>query len=173
MSPKKLTPKRQAFVTAYLRDGNATQAAIAAGYSAKTAKSTGSRMLTFADVQEAVGARLEKVGITAERVLEELGKIAFVSLSLEDRAKASDDNLELLLSVRVPDKLKALELLGKHLKLFTDKVEHTGKDGEAILFEQAPDVSALSLDDLKQLRELVAKTQRGDAGRGDSSSESH
>ena len=169
MSPKKLTPKRQAFVTAYLRDGNATQAAIAAGYSAKTAKSTGSRMLTFADVQEAVGARLERVGITAERVLEELGKIAFVAMD----AGAAADSDGLLLSVRVPDKLKALELLGKHLKLFTDKVEHTGKDGEAILFEQAPDVSALSLDDLKQLRELVAKTQRGDAGRGDSSSESH
>ena len=51
------------------------------------------------------------------------------------------------------------------------RVELTGAGGKPVQFEQAPDISGLSLDELKQLRDLVTKTQRPQIGRGDSSDE--
>ena len=84
MPLKKPTPneKHQRFVVEYLKDVNATQAAIRAGYSPKTAKQQGARLLTNADVQAAVSAgqakHLERAEITAEHVLEELACVAFL-----------------------------------------------------------------------------------------------
>lgn len=76
-----LTNKQATFVQEYLVDKNATQAAIRAGYSTKSAASQGERLLRNADVRsevEAGQARLaERVGITAERVLLERARIAF------------------------------------------------------------------------------------------------
>ncbi|UVC14719.1 terminase small subunit [Mesorhizobium onobrychidis] len=76
-----LTPKQVRFVEEYLIDLNATQAAIRAGYSAKTAKSQGQRLLTNVDVGAALAEAQQKrslvTGITAERVLTELAKIGF------------------------------------------------------------------------------------------------
>jgi phage terminase small subunit len=76
-----LTPKQQRFVDEYLVDLNATQAAIRAGYSRKTAHSCGPRMLENADVARAVAeaqaARAERVHIKADDVLRELARIAF------------------------------------------------------------------------------------------------
>lgn len=81
MGKKKLTPKQELFVKEYLVDLNATQAAIRAGYSAKTARKIGQENLTKPDIAErvkqALDARKEKVDITAERVLKELAEIAF------------------------------------------------------------------------------------------------
>lgn len=72
---KPLSPKQQRFVSEYLKDQNATQAAIRAGYSPGTAKQQGSRLLTNADVARAVGKRQQKVArkaeITAESLAEE------------------------------------------------------------------------------------------------------
>ena len=69
-----LKGRRQQFVDEYLIDLNATQAAIRAGYSAKTAKSIGQRLLTFVDVQEAIQKARAQVsrntGITTEYVLQ-------------------------------------------------------------------------------------------------------
>jgi phage terminase small subunit len=79
-----LSPKIKRFVAEYLIDLNATQAAIRAGYSPKTAKAQGSRLLTKADVQHAIGAgsgkRLITAEVSAERVLRELQRIAFSDL---------------------------------------------------------------------------------------------
>jgi phage terminase small subunit len=76
-----LTPKRQRFVAEFLVDLNATRAARAAGYSAKTAKQAGSRVLTNVDVSAAVQAgqavHLGRLDITKQRVLEEYARIAF------------------------------------------------------------------------------------------------
>jgi phage terminase small subunit len=125
-----LTAKQATFVREYLVDKNATQAAVRSGYSPKTAESQGSRLLRNAKVAEAVAAgvdkQAERTGITADRVLEELAKIAFVSLTPRDEDDEDEEDANLALLVRVPDKLKALELLGKHLRLFADKVEHEG-----------------------------------------------
>jgi hypothetical protein len=111
-----LTPKQAAFVREYLKDLNATQAAIRAGYSEKTADQQASRLLTNVKVQEAVTKGREKlahkVEVTTERVLGGL------------LAEATADDGPMCKGARV----KAWELLGKHLGLLTDrsKVEVSG-----------------------------------------------
>lgn len=76
-----LTAKQQRFVDEYLIDLNATQAAIRAGYSQKTARQIGNRMLTNVDIQAAIakrmGDRSGRVEITQDMVLKELAKIGF------------------------------------------------------------------------------------------------
>lgn len=120
MGEPAVTPKQQLFVREYLVDLNATQAAIRAGYSAKTARSIGSELLTNPDIAAAVQAaadkRSAKAEITAQAVLQNIQRIA-------TRAEADDD---------WQAALKGNELLGKHLKLFTEKVEHTGANGGPI-----------------------------------------
>lgn len=78
---KDINDRQKKFVDEYLIDLNATQAAIRAGYSAKTARSMGQRLLTKVDVQAKIEKRkkrmVEKVEITQERVLSELAAIAF------------------------------------------------------------------------------------------------
>ena len=77
----KITPKQERFVEQYLIDLNATQAAIRAGYSRKTAKQQASRLLTNVDLAAAIAAGKERLAakaeLTAKRVLEELRRIAF------------------------------------------------------------------------------------------------
>ena len=82
MAGKKLTPKQAAFVAEYLVDLNATQAAIRAGYSERTAGSQGERLLKKVEVQialaEAQQARSKRTEITQDRVLQEYAKLAFL-----------------------------------------------------------------------------------------------
>jgi phage terminase small subunit len=79
-TPRTLTPRQQRFVEEYLIDLNATQAAIRAGYSPKTAYSIGHENLRKPEIEAAIAyavfERSQKTGITAERVLEELWDIA-------------------------------------------------------------------------------------------------
>lgn len=143
----KLTPKQQRFVEEYLIDLNGTQAAIRAGYSPKSADVHCTRMLGNASVRHAVdtamAARSARTGVTQDRVIRELARVAFVDptkvvdfgtgmikpdLTEDDRAVLSGvkikDGLEFTeREVKFADKLKALELLGKHLNLFTDSVQ--------------------------------------------------
>ena len=76
-----LSPQHQRFVQEYLVDLNGAQAAIRAGYSAKTARKQASALVTNPDIWNAIQSEMAKRGerteITAERVLRELGKIAF------------------------------------------------------------------------------------------------
>lgn len=105
-----LKGKQAAFVREYLIDLNATQAAIRAGYSERTANEQGARLLANvsirAEIEKGQQKREKKTGITAERVLKELAAIGF--------------NVE---AERATDRLKALELIGRHLAMFTDKSE--------------------------------------------------
>lgn len=77
-----MTPKQIAFVAEYLVDKNATQAAIRAGYSAKTANEQGARLLANVSVRAAIDAALTKqadtLKITAERILRERARLAFL-----------------------------------------------------------------------------------------------
>lgn len=88
-----MTLKQQLFVQEYLIDLNATQAAIRAGYSAKTAKSIGQRLLTFVDVdkaiQKAFKEREQRTEITQDRILKELSLIAFSDM--QDYIVINDD----------------------------------------------------------------------------------
>lgn len=76
-----LTAKQQRFVDEYLIDLNATQAAIRAGYSEKTARSISNENMTKPDIQAAIAkgmnARSGRVEITQDMVLKELAKIGF------------------------------------------------------------------------------------------------
>ncbi len=72
-----LSPQRRRFALEYLRRGNATEAAIVAGYSPKTAKVQASRLLTFVDVQRFLAGRVAKLELEADRVLGEVARQAF------------------------------------------------------------------------------------------------
>ena len=158
-----LNAKQERFCEEYLVDLNATQAAIRAGYSKKTAKSQGSRLLTKADVSARVGElkaeRVKRTEITADRVLRELARVAFVDptdvlnmetatvkpdVSADDRAviaavkvkyipvKQYDEDGELTVvdaverEVKLADKLRALDMLAKHLNMYDKERQQDG-----------------------------------------------
>lgn len=146
----KLNAKRQRFVDEYLIDLNATQSAIRAGYSAKTANEQGARLLANASVQEAISKamaeRSKRTGINQDRVVLELARLGFVKITdvVDSHGKikedATEDDLACIESVKykssesetgssverevkIASKLKALELLGKHLGMWNDKLD--------------------------------------------------
>ncbi len=171
-----LTDKQKRFCEEYLIDLNATQAAIRAGYSPKTAEQTASRLLRNVKVQEYIAKRQKELSrsteITQERVIKELALIAFSNNAdyahvVEKKMKAEvggalvdvldEDGKPVMyrtvepvlteelteeqkralavikkgregLEVKSCDKVKALELLGKHLGIFTDKIEANVND---------------------------------------------
>lgn len=187
----KLNAKQAMFVKEYLVDLNATQAAIRAGYSPKTAASQASDLLrnpkVSAAVQQGVAERQQRVEVKADTVLRELLRIATVDLGAayddqgnllpvkempedvrraisgikvfeefdgfgQDRVKVGE-----VREVKFWDKPRSLELLGKHLRLFVEQVEHAGKNGGPIKTESAPfDVRNLTDEQLRQYRAIVA-----------------
>lgn len=130
-----MTLKQKRFVQEYMVDLNATQAAIRAGYSKKTAGSIGQENLKKPAIRSELQVLIQKMGekaeITQEMVVSELRKIAF--------AEASDINTS---ELKYTNKLRALELLGKHLGMYTEKIEHSGEAGLKI--EMAPDAKELA-----------------------------
>lgn len=107
---RKLSAKHKCFCEEYLVDLNATQAAIRAGYKEKTARSQGQRLLTNVDIQKYIAElqkkQSERTGITADTVLKELEKIALTDTEISGK-----------------EKIKALELLGRHLGMFSGQTE--------------------------------------------------
>ena len=95
VTPRKLTPKQQKFVEEYLCDLNATQAALRAGYSVKTAMAIGAENLKKPQIHAAVQAEMDKrsarTEVTADSVLKEICKIAF-----SDIRNVFDENGRLL-----------------------------------------------------------------------------
>lgn len=101
------------FAQEYLKDCNATQAAIRAGYSARTAKAQGSRLLTKVDVRQWIAdtanKSLSKMDITKERVLAEMARLAFSDLrgcfdeagNLKPIKELTDDQIAAIASVEV------------------------------------------------------------------------
>lgn len=152
MAGAKLTDKQRRFCDEYLIDLNATQAAIRSGYSEKTAYRIGAELLQKTSVAEQIekrkAARVKRTEITQDFVLMELLKIAkadgtdFATVGKRNRVTITPtDDLPAdkraavagvkkgkhgEIEVKTYDKLKALELLGRHLGIF-DKQE--GPDG--------------------------------------------
>ena len=91
---KQLTDKQERFVQEYLLDYNATQAAIRTGYSEKTAKQQGSRLLTNVDVATAVAELkkelLESMGVTQEGVLYDIVRLKDTCMELDETGKSRD-----------------------------------------------------------------------------------
>lgn len=115
-----MTPKQNRFVDEFLVDLNATQAAIRAGYSARTAEQQGPRLLgnveIAAAVQAAQQARSERLQITQDDVLRGLRREA--TLSGENSSHAA--------------RVSAWGLIGKHLGMFVERRQQLGENGEAV-----------------------------------------
>lgn len=157
----KLTDKQELFAREYLKDLNATQAAIRAGYSVKSAQEQASRLLSNVMVQSRISElkadRNEEVGIDAAYVLRRLVEIDQMdvldillpngelkpikdwpktwrtTLSGMDVTEMAGDDPGFLKKIKWPDKVKNLELLGKHVTVqaFKEnvKTEHGGNIG--------------------------------------------
>lgn len=143
-----LTAKQERFCREYLKDLCGAQAAIRAGYSPATAAATAARTLRIVKVQKKVEAlkaeRAKSLDISAERVLKELARLAFgdptqiVSVGRRGRitvkptAELTEDQRRTIqavsetpngIKIKFADKLRALELVGKHIGLFVDRLQ--------------------------------------------------
>lgn len=143
-----LNPKQQRFVDEYLIDLNATQAATRAGYSPKTANEQGARLLAHAsvaaEIQKKVKERAKRTEITQDYVLttirETIERCRQVAPVLDRKGeqiyvRAGDDDDAPLVPAFTFDSnavLRGAELLGKHLKMFTDKTELSGEVGVTV-----------------------------------------
>lgn len=142
-----LNEKQKRFVSEYIIDLNAKQAAIRAGYSPKTAEVQASRLLSLVKVQAEITKAMEdrgkRTGITQDRVLAELSAIAFAKatdyvevdedgfVKIKPTAGLTDEQKSAIagikkgangIEIKLVDKTKALEMLSRHLGLFNDKL---------------------------------------------------
>lgn len=140
-----MTPKQERFVGEYLVDLNATQAAIRAGYSQKTAGSIGEENLRKPEiakaVQKAMDERAANAGVTAKYVLETIVNTierCKQAVPVLDRrgdpvmVETAAGGIAPAYTFEASAVLKGAELLGRHLKMFTDKVEASGPNGGPI-----------------------------------------
>ena len=134
-----LNPKQTRFVEEYLIDLNATQAAIRAGYSAKTAEQQGAVLLRNPPIRTAVdhalALRSQKSGLTAEWVIDQLRENVSLAKEAGQYAAAT----------------KALELLGKHLGILVDRTDVTVRHVDQL---EAADIE-------RELAELDAAERAG------------
>jgi len=153
-SRKRLPPRQARFVEQYIIDLNATQAAIRAGYSKKTAFVQGSRLLRNAKVKrlikKAIERRSKRTEVTADKVIKEFARVGFSDLRdfaawgptgvkllessglTEDQAASVAEVSESVtgksknVRFKLHDKAHALTQLGRHLGLFKDRLEVEG-----------------------------------------------
>nr|WP_303740034.1 terminase small subunit [Desulfovibrio piger] len=142
----KLTDKQKEFVRQYLVDLNATQAAIRAGYSVKTAYRQGADLLQKTSIREAIekaqAKRARRVEVTQDYVLSNLVEVVERTMQrapVTDRKgeQVTDEEGRAVWTFDAKGANRALELLGKHLGIFTDKVraEVSGPDGGPVASE--------------------------------------
>ena len=180
-----MTPKQQRFVDEYLIDLNGTKAAIRAGYSPRGADVQAVRLLGNASVASAVARaeaeRSARTGITADRVLEELARLAFSDMGdfaewggadvVLKQSSEVDTRCVLevketpmksggkALGIKLHDKAAALKLAGQHVGLFTERHEVTGKDGGPVEVKDVTERGAITAAErayLETLREQPA-----------------
>lgn len=179
----KLTNKQQRFVDEYLIDLNATQAAIRAGYSAKRADAIGYENLRKPVIAAAIAqmqvVRADRTGITQDRVLKELARIAFGDprkvmtwgphgVTLIDSKTLTDDEAAMVseasetqslnggsIKMKLNDRLKALEMLGRHLGMFKDNINVGGQPDNPVV--STLDTSGMTADEKKALAGLLLK----------------
>ncbi|HDU2632370.1 TPA: terminase small subunit [Yersinia enterocolitica] len=160
---KQLTPKQELFCREYLKDLNATQAAIRAGYSEKTAQVQSSRLLSNVMVQQRVSElaaeRNIRVGIDADYVLRQAVKLHERCMQevepITDRRgeEITDEDGKTIFGFDAKGAAAALKLVGEHISVQAFKVnvknEHTGPNGGPI---QYVDITEEELQD--RLKEL-------------------
>lgn len=165
-----LTPKQSAFVQEYLIDLNATQAVLRAGYSESGASVTGVRLLRNAKIQQHIGAerqaRSERTRIDVDFVLTTLRDNALRAMQAEPVMVKGEATGEYQYDGHVAN--RALELIGKHLRMFPDRHEVTGKDGEPIQVTIADLAKVLALEGGYR---VVDDTDRGPGSSGNGGQE--
>lgn len=154
-----MTPKQAEFVRQYLIDLNASAAARRAGYSERTAEWQGPQLLGKNHVAEAIAeaqrAKAEATGRSVSAVLADIGRVR-------------DDAMQMVLDpitgtasmLSHKDALKALELEGKHLGAFSDRVELTGRGGGPVQFADV-DLSKATPDQIRALASLKLNDAAG------------
>lgn len=135
-TPRPLTPKQAAFVREYLVDLNATQAAIRAGYSAKTANREGTRLLSKAVIRSRVEAatakRSERVELTQDYVITGIREV--VERCMQKIPVLDGDGVPSGEWRFEPNAtLKGYELLAKHLGMLRDRISLENPDGSALV----------------------------------------
>lgn len=153
-----MTPKQQRFVEEYLIDLNATQAAIRAGYSERTANEQGARLLAKVSISDAITdaktERSKRVELTQDWVLDRLMANAERAMQAVPVVNKDGAVIEYRYDGAVAN--GALNLLGKHLGMFTEKIEHTGKDGGPIQSQ------AIGATDTERAERAVALIRRAE-----------
>lgn len=164
----RLNDKQRMFVLEYLKDFNATQAGIRAGYSPDSAYSQAHDLLKKPEIQALIQEHIEIAGANTHRVLGELTKIAFADMgeyatveegggvkltpfkdlpygatkaikkvknkrTISESPDGSAMNITDQTELEHHDKLKALELLGKHLGMFKENLQVTGSSDDGKL----------------------------------------
>lgn len=142
-----LTKKQKRFADEYLIDLNATQAAIRAGYSAKTAKVTGAKLLTKANLRAYIDEQLDRMH--SEKTADAQEVIEYLTSVLRGESEGEElvnefqgDGISKAMNVKKKpsekDKLRAAELLGKRFGIFTDKIEGSVRISEKLadVFDQ-------------------------------------
>lgn len=139
-----MNAKQKKFCDEYLIDCNATQAAIRAGYSDKTAKSIGQRLLTNVDLKAYIGEQLERIHnektADAQEIMEYLTSV-MRGKQTEQILKLVGEGVQVIddIDVSAKERLKAAELLGKRYGLFKDNMNITGAIPVVISDDIEPD----------------------------------
>lgn len=136
-----LTAKQQKFADEYLIDLNATQAAIRAGYSSKTAKEIGCENLTKPNICAYIDERMvilsRRTGVNQERIMRELARVAFLDptklVDMDSTAlkeDTSDDDRAAIASVKVKTMKGDVDMVEREVK-FADKLKALGQNTES------------------------------------------
>ena len=133
-----LTLKQQRFADEYIISGNATQAAILAGYSKKTARSIGQENLTKPDIKKYIDERLEELESSKIAKQEEVLKYLTSLMRGEEteqtlRGLGEGEQMIDDIEVSAKDRIKAAELLGKRYGMWTEKIEQTNRNIEIVV----------------------------------------
>lgn len=152
-----MNARQTKFVQEYLIDLNATQAAIRAGYSKKAARAIGSENLTKPDIATAIDAalfrRAQEMGLSAERVL---GRLSYLSVKGEVLGQISAA-------------ARCEELLGKHVGMWPNRLEHSGPNGgpiEMLTASISVDIKDLKPKQRDQLRAILLAAKGKEGGNG-------
>ncbi len=159
-----LTPKQQRFVEEYLCDLNATQAAIRAGYSAKTANEQAARLLANVSVAQAIAERQSERGkrleITQDYVVANLTEVVERCMQRapvtvrrgREVVQLKDDEGRGVWRFDASGSIGALSKIGQHLGMFVEKHEHTGKNGGPIEIASAKAELARRIAEIRDRR---------------------
>jgi phage terminase small subunit len=186
-----LTDKQELFCQYYIAetDFNATSAAKKAGYSQDTAQEISaenlSKPIIQARIKELMADRMARLKVTQDWVVNELKKVA--GANMHDYADWNGDKVDLVdsetltedqtaavaslnktvtkdggsIGFKLHDKVKALEMLGKHLKMFTDKIDLGGQKDNPI--QAKYDYSKIPTEKLREVKDILSKARVDDS----------